>query len=251
MKLSSLSIFFPFYNDAGTVERQINYAYEIGGKFTDNLEVIAINGGASKDNTMEVIRQMKTKYPNLVIVDKKDNWEGYAVIKYGLKAATKDWVFYTDGDAQYHLEEDLEALVKKQIETNADVVNGYKMARGDNFIRTFLGKGYAYLSSGLFKLPIRDTDCDFRLIRNRMLKKFSLDAHDASILPELIKKLELVGAKFVEIPVHHYERVYGTSNYTPWMLLREKVIGDIKLYIKMKRMGKEFITQALTESYWS
>ena len=234
-KLTSLSIFFPFYNDAGTVERQIDNAYKTGTMLADNLEVIALHGGNSKDNTFQKITDMKKKYPNLVVVDKSDNWEGYAVIKYALQRATKDWIFYTDGDAQYHLEEDLPALVEKQFETGADVVNGYKKERGDNFMRVFLGDCYARISSWVCKLPIRDTDCDFRLIRRSFLDKITLESHDASILPELVKKLQLAGAKFAEVPVSHYEREYGTSSYTALGLTIEKIVGDTKLFFKMRK----------------
>lgn len=233
-KLKSLSIFFPFYNDAGTVERQIKYAYEVGNCCTHDLEVIAVIGGASEDNTAKKIYKMKRKFPELVIVDKSDNWEGYAVIKYGFKTATKDWVFYTDGDAQYHLEEDLESLVKAQKKTGASVVNGYKVSRQDAALRRFFGGLYARISSFVFELPIRDTDCDFRLIKGSLLKKVTLESHDASILPELIKKLDLLGARFAEVPVNHYQREYGVSNYSAFGLLKEKLSGDIKLYFRMR-----------------
>lgn len=237
-KLSSLTIFFPFYNDAGTVEKQIDAAYKIGKEITDDLEVIAIHGGNSKDDTLKKIENMKKKYPKLVVMDKFDNTEGYAVIKHGFKNATKDWVFYTDGDAQYHLESDLIKLVKKQTETNADAVNGYKTARGDSFVRKYLGIIYAKLSNFIFELPIRDTDCDFRLIRKSSLDKIQLISNDSSILPELVKKLELAGIKFAEIPVSHFNRIYGQSNYTPFTLLKEKLIGDLALYFKLRKMKK-------------
>jgi putative flippase GtrA len=233
-KLSSLSIFFPFYNDEGTVRKQIEQAYEIGKNIADDLEVIAIHGGNSRDNTFSKILEMKKEFPNLIIIDKSDNKEGYAVIKYGFAAATKDWVFYTDGDAQYHLDE-LPLLVEKQFKTNADVVNGYKKNRADGFVRFILGDLYARFSRFIFELPIRDTDCDFRLIRKSALSKIKLVSQNASILGELIKKLEIAGAKFAEVPVSHYARVYGRSNYTPWELLKEKFIGDIKLYFKIKQ----------------
>lgn len=57
--LSSLSIFFPFYNDEGTIEIQIDNAFEIGNKLTDDLEVIALHGGASSDKTWEKILEVK------------------------------------------------------------------------------------------------------------------------------------------------------------------------------------------------
>jgi putative flippase GtrA len=233
-KLSSLSIFFPFFNDEGTVKKQIEEAYKIGKEITENLEVIAIHGGNSKDETFLKIKEMKMKFPDLVIVDKSDNEEGYAVIKYGFAAATKDWIFYTDGDAQYHLDE-LPLLAKRQQETNADVINGYKRNRGDGFLRFILGDVYARFSRFIFELPIKDTDCDFRLMRRSSLLKIKLISRNASVLGEMIKKLEIAGAKFVEIPVSHYPREYGQSNYTPWNLFKEKLIGDFKLYFKIKQ----------------
>ncbi|HEY4505061.1 MAG TPA: glycosyltransferase family 2 protein [Candidatus Paceibacterota bacterium] len=234
-KLTSLSIFFPFYNDEGTVERQITNAYKTGGLLTDDLEVIALHGGNSKDGTFKKILEMKQKYPKLKIVDRKDNTEGYAVIKYAISACTKDWIFYTDGDAQYHIEEDLPTLVTRQIESEADVVNGYKKNRGDSFIRVFLGNVYALLVRILFRMPIRDIDCDFRLIRRKIIGNIRLESGNASILPEMIKKLELVGARFAEVPIAHYEREYGQSSYTPFALLKEKLLGDVGLFLKMRK----------------
>ncbi|MEI6650079.1 MAG: bifunctional glycosyltransferase family 2/GtrA family protein [Candidatus Moraniibacteriota bacterium] len=233
-KLDSLSIFFPFYNDEGTVEKQIEAAYEVGAEVADLVEVIAIHGGNSKDGTFAKIREMKERHPDLVVVDKTDNTEGYAVIKYGFAAATKDWIFYTDGDAQYDMRE-LALLVQRHVDTGADVVNGYKTNRGDGFIRHFLGDMYARFSRYVFELPIRDTDCDFRLIRRECMDKITLLSENASILGEMIKKLEIVGATFVEVPVSHYSREYGISNYTPWGLFKEKLLGDLKLYFVIRK----------------
>lgn len=233
-KLSSLTIFFPFYNDEGTVKRQIEYAFSVGKKLANSLEVIAIHGGRSKDKTLQKIKKMQEKYPSLQCINKIHNTEGYAVIKYGLQQAKKTWIFYTDGDAQYRLEEDLIELVKKQQKTNTDVINGYKKKRSDSLIRVFLGKAYARLSKIIFGLPIRDTDCDFRLMRKKYVKKISLESRDSSILPELIKKLQLAGATFAEVPVSHYPRIYGKSNYNILSLIKEKIIGDFKLFLKMR-----------------
>ena len=239
-KLSSLTIFFPFYNDAGTVEKQIVDAYRFGEDVAEKLEVIAINGGNSKDNTFEEINRMKEMHPDLKVIDKPTNSEGYAVIKYGFKEAAGEWVFYTDGDAQYRLEGDLRSLVDKQFETGADVVNGYKVQRSDSAIRVLLGNIYERFSRFVFEIPIRDTDCDFRLVRKGILDKIDLVSTDASILPELIKKLELVGAKFAEVPVSHYSREYGVSNYTAIQLLKEKLLGDVTLYFKLRKMRSAY-----------
>jgi putative flippase GtrA len=233
-KINSLTIFFPFYNDEGTVLKQIRDAYEYGSKFTDDLEVIALHGGNSRDGTWDAIIAASKIYPNLKIVNKNDNKEGYAVIKHGFYASSKEWVFYTDGDAQYHLD-DLEKLINKLFESNADIINGYKIQRDDNIFRIVGGNIYATFSTFIFDLPIRDTDCDFRLMKKSFIDKITFNSTDASILPEMIKKLELEGARFVEVPVNHYKRIYGESNYTTWMLFKEKLMGDITLYFKLRK----------------
>lgn len=74
-KLSSLTMFTPFYNDAGTVSATIESCYKYGQMVTDDLEVIALHGGNSKDTTHEEIIKMRDKYPSLRIIDKRDNWE--------------------------------------------------------------------------------------------------------------------------------------------------------------------------------
>lgn len=237
-KLSSLTIFFPFYNDAGTVGQAIADAYRFGREVTNDLEVIAIHGGPSKDNTPQEIQSAQKTYPQLVILEKSDNQEGYAVIKHGFKKAKKEWVFYTDGDLQYHLDE-LAKLVLAQQKKGVDIVNGYKKQRADNFLRVFLGSAYRRVSVLLFRLPIRDTDCDFRLIRRSSLTKIALQSKDSSVLPELIKKLQLSGAKFAEIPVKHYPRVYGKSNYTFWRIVIEKMKGDFRLWCRLRQFKKD------------
>lgn len=232
--LPSLTIFFPFFNDAGTVYQLITQAYFFGGQISADVEVIAIHGGASKDHTFDEILKAKAKHPDLVVLDHSDNKDGYGVIRHGFQAATKEWVFYTDGDAQYQLG-DLQKLVEDAKETGADVINGFKIQRRDQWLRVLLGKGYQFFCRFFFRLPIRDIDCDFRLMRRKFLQDIPFKGGGASILPELILNLQRRGAKFSEVPVSHYSRVYGRSNYSATKLFLEKLFGDFRLYRRWKK----------------
>lgn len=225
-KLPSLTMFFPFHNDEGTVERMIRDAYKYGKKLTRDLEVIALYGGNSKDHTLDRILEMKKKFPSLIVINRSDNKEGYAVIKEGFKNATKDWVFYTDGDAQYHAN-DLRKLVQKQFQTNADVVNGFKLKRHDNIDRIILGGIYRKLCKTLLHLPIRDCHCDYRLMRTTLIQKIHLTEQGAAVLPEMVVKLSKTTHAFKEVGIHHYRRVYGKSNYSSFQLTFESLKGLI------------------------
>jgi glycosyltransferase involved in cell wall biosynthesis len=227
---NSLSIFMPFYNDAGTVEFMIDAAYHYGGQLTTDLEVIAVNDG-SIDHTLEVLINLQTRYPLLKIVNhEKNRGYGGALIS-GFNHSTKDWVFYTDGDAQYHLD-DLKPLWN--VKNNFDVVNGYKIARSDNFIRKAVGASYALALKFIFNTPINDIDCDYRLMRGNLLRSLNLICTSGAITVELIKKLQQKGAKFSQVGVRHYSRIYGSSTFFTSTNIIKTFKDELKLLREFK-----------------
>jgi glycosyltransferase involved in cell wall biosynthesis len=226
----SLSIFMPFYNDAGTVDYMISQAYLYGQRLTTDLEVVAINDG-STDDTLQELERLKATYPDLKIITHQNN-KGYggALIS-GIENATKNWVFYTDGDAQYHLD-DLEALWPAK--NGYDVVNGYKISRSDKKFRKLAGFLYSSFIRRIFKTPINDIDCDYRLMNGDMLRSLDLSCNSGAITIELIKKLQLKGAKFTEVPVHHYNRTYGKSAFFTIANILKTFNDELKLINKLK-----------------
>jgi hypothetical protein len=65
----------------------------------------------------------------------------------------------------------------------------------------------------VYRLPIRDIDCDFRLIRRDVLKRVTLRSQSGAICLELITKLRDQGARFSEMGVHHFPRQFGQSQF--------------------------------------
>jgi glycosyltransferase involved in cell wall biosynthesis len=231
---NSLSIFIPFYNDAGTVEYMISAAYHFGSSLTADLEVIAINDG-SVDHTLEELKRMQDKYPYLIIIEHNEN-KGYGgALIAGINRTTKSWVFYTDGDAQYHLDE-LKGLWK--VRNGKDIVNGYKLSRSDNKFRQMVGVAYSWLLKQIFKTPITDIDCDYRLIKGDLLRTLNLTYTSGAITIELIKKLQLKNAKFIEMGVHHYKRMYGQSAFFTPPNIFKTFIDEYKLLKELKNEHK-------------
>jgi hypothetical protein len=60
------------------------------------------------------------------------------------------------------------------------------------------------LLRGLFQLPVRDIDCEFKLIRRAVLQRFELQGSEALIGAELVIRCRAEGARFTEIGVHHH-----------------------------------------------
>jgi glycosyltransferase involved in cell wall biosynthesis len=206
----SLSVFFPAYNDGGTIASMVITAVQVCRRITDDFEVIVVNDG-SQDYTAEVLSELQHIYPQLrVIHHQRNRGYGGALIS-GFTAATKDLVFYTDGDAQYDVRE--LPLLLERLGPDIDIVNGYKISRSDPWYRTVIGKLYHWIVKLAFGLRIRDVDCDYRLIRRGVLQAISLKSTTGTICVELVKKIQDAGFRFAEVPVHHYHRAYGKSQF--------------------------------------
>lgn len=210
MRLSSVSVFFPCYNDAPTIGGLVEVAELALRQITDDYEIIVVND-CSTDNSAEVLTALQKTRPYLRVVEHASN-RGYGgALGSGFRSAVKDYVFYTDGDAQYDPSELV--ILAQSMRPGVDVVNGYKISRQDPWYRQMVGSLYQHVTRRLFDFPIRDVDCDFRLLRRSVFDKMTLESSDGAICIELVRKLRDSGFRMTEVPVHHYARAYGTSQF--------------------------------------
>ncbi len=206
----SLSIFFPAYNDAGTIASLVITAFQTASKLTPNYEIIVVNDGSS-DATGSILDELTRVYPQLKIVTHPTN-RGYGgALRSGFSTASKDAIFYTDGDGQYDPSE-LELLWPKML-ARVDLVNGYKISRSDPWHRIVIGRIYHHTVRIMFGLRVRDVDCDFRLMRRSIFDRVRLEKNSGVICLEMMKKIQDAGFTIVEAPVHHYHRSHGTSQF--------------------------------------
>ncbi|GIX44826.1 MAG: glycosyltransferase family 2 protein [Candidatus Hydrogenedentota bacterium] len=227
-KIHSLSIFFPCYNDAGTIASMVILANRVAREFTEDYEIIVVDDG-SRDGSREVLDELQSILPDRIKLVLHDKNRGYGgALRSGFATASKEWVFYTDGDAQYDPRE-LRELIKK-VSEEVDVVQGYKIKRHDPWYRILIGELYRLSMKVLFSLKIRDVDCDFRLIRRSVLQKFHLTQDSGVICLELVKKLHMAGARFTEVGVTHHFRAYGHSQFFNFGRIARVGIGVLKLW---------------------
>jgi len=211
MTLSSLTMFFPCYNDGGTIATMIIRAMQVAPTVTQDFEVLVINDG-SEDDSAEILAEMQRIYPQRLRVVSEALASGYGgVLRKGFALAAKDWIFYTDGDAQYNPRQ--LALLAEQVTERVDIVNGYKIKRRDPLHRIWIGLAYQYFVKLVFGLKIRDVDCDFRLMRRAIFDVVRLESHSGTITFEMVKKIQDSGFAFAEVPVEHHYRQYGVSQF--------------------------------------
>lgn len=209
-KIYSISVFFPCYNDQKSIRRLVDDAFLTLRKITPDHEVIVIDDG-STDRSRVVLKNLAKKYRKLKLVFHEKNLGYGGALRSGFKTASKELIFYTDGDGQYDVKE--LPILLSLMTNDVDFVNGIKMSRHDPTYRIFLGNLYSFIARWLFFFPPYDVDCDFRLIRKSVLDKLSLNSNSGSICIELVKKAQRRGARFRQVSIHHYERRFGKSQF--------------------------------------
>jgi glycosyltransferase involved in cell wall biosynthesis len=211
MKLSSLTIFFPCYNDGGTIATMIIRGLQVAPTVADDFEILVINDGSQDDSAL-ILEEMARLYPGQIRLIHESRPSGYGgVLRKGFSSARKEWIFYTDGDAQYDPRE-LNVLTE-HLYPGVDMVNGYKIKRHDPIHRVWIGMAYQYFVKFAFGLVIRDVDCDYRLLKRSIFDVVMLESRSGTITFEMVKKIQDAGFKIAEAPVHHYYRQYGVSQF--------------------------------------
>lgn len=231
----SISVFFPCFNDVFTIEKLIDDAYAVLRDIAKDYEVIVVDDGSS-DGSRQLLTKLSQKYKKLKLVFHEKN-QGYGgALKSGFDAASKDLVFYTDGDGQYDVKE-LPILLILMTE-DVNFINGVKMSRQDPNYRIIIGNIYSLIARWMFWLPVYDVDCDFRLIRKSLVQKVILKNNSGAICIEMVKEAQRAGAKFRQVSVHHYSRQWGQSQFFRFNRLFPTFREVILLWLKLMIVDK-------------
>jgi glycosyltransferase involved in cell wall biosynthesis len=230
-----ISVFFPAYNDEASIAGLVCDALEVLPGLTDDFEVIIVDDG-STDGTPRVLDELAREDARLKVVRHEAN-RGYgAALRTGFASATKELVFYTDGDGQYDVRE--LTRLRPLLGEGVDIVNGYKVQRADGWQRKALGAAYNGLAHLLFSIPIRDVDCDFRLVRRRAVERVELVSSSGSICVELVHKLHRSGCVFAEVPVGHRPRAHGRSQFFTPRRVGRTALDLLSLWLRVAAPGR-------------
>jgi glycosyltransferase involved in cell wall biosynthesis len=204
----SISVFFPCYNEQENVGRTVEKALEVMQQLNADFEVIIVDDG-SFDGTGRIADEIAGRDGRVKVVHHPRNLGYGAALQSGFKAATKELVFYTDGDGQFDIKEmpPLLALMEQY-----DIVSCYRLNRRDPIIRKINGWCWTWLVCLMFGLKIRDIDCAFKLYKREIFDKIELSSAGALIDAEILARATRKGYRITQKGVHHYPRTAGAQS---------------------------------------
>lgn len=232
--INELSVFFPCYNEEKNIENTVSKAIPILNQTAQKWEIILINDG-SKDNTGQVLLKIQKKYPQQIKIITHNPNRGYgAALKSGLYNSQYQWITFTDSDGQFDFSE-ITSLIKKQHQTQADIVIGYYLSRKVSKTTIITSKIWELIVFVLFGLKVTDIDCGFKLINKKVVDTIpKLEAErGAFISSEFLIKAKKAGFKIVEIGVHHYPRTEGKATGRSLKVILKSFSDLFRLWFKI------------------
>jgi glycosyltransferase involved in cell wall biosynthesis len=201
----SISVFFPCYNEQDNVERTVQKALTVLESLKVDFELIIVDDG-SRDDTAKIADEIAAGNDSVNVVHHHDNLGYGAALKSGFKAATKELVFYTDGDGQFDIDEMPPLLPLME---QFDIVSCFRLNRQDPLLRKLNGWAWTKLVCLLFGMKIRDIDCAFKLYKTEIFDNIELSSDGALIDAEILARAVRKGFSVTQKGVHHYPRTAG------------------------------------------
>lgn len=204
--MTSISAVLPAYNEEALIGQTATAVAEVLAEFADEYEVIVVNDG-SRDRTRAVVDEVASRNPCVRCITHDVN-RGYGeALKTGFSAATKEFIFLTDGDRQF----DVRELSRFMLElARADLVIGYRNPRRDPLVRLVYAWGWRLVVTMLFGYVARDIDCAFKLFSRDVWRRIRVHSGGATFSAEFLAKARRCGYRFVELAVTHYPRTAGS-----------------------------------------
>jgi len=202
-----ISFVIPAYNERESIPGMLNSCLETARSLSTDFEIIVVDDG-STDGTSEAVSLVQAQNTEVVLIRHGRNMGIAQATRDGFAAARYAHVFYTDADAQFD-PGDIRTLLPYA--DKYDFVVGYRVRRADPFHRKFNAWLYNLCLRILFRIPLRDIDCAFKLIKTDSLQSLKANSRSAFYFAELVNEAARAGMTFYEVPVNHYPRQHGVQ----------------------------------------
>ncbi|MBZ0189623.1 MAG: glycosyltransferase family 2 protein [Candidatus Obscuribacterales bacterium] len=202
VRLSSVSLIIPAYNDEETIGRLLRDADRLLPEVCQSYEIIVCNDG-SRDGTLDVIKAEAALNENIQVINHPTN-KGYgATIRELYLAGRNDYIFSLPGDYQYAPKELL--TMARGLDEN-DFVIGWRVNRNDPLRRKLQSIVYNMMLRIVYGNKHKDVN-SIKLFRRQILETIELRSQSPFVDAELCIRSSKAGFKVIEIPIEHLPRL--------------------------------------------
>ena len=228
--LKSVSILFPLYKDKKTVKKMILKSVKLLKKMKKKGEIIIVDDGCP-ERSGHYAKIISKKIKNVKVIFHKKNMGYGAAIKTGLKNCKNEWIFQTDGDAEYDVNDLLKLIKKTKV---SDLVVTYRLKKKYKTSRIVISWIYNVILRILFHTKYKDISTGSRLINKKILKKINLISNSPFLGAELAIKSKYKGFKVSEVGIHTYPRTFGSGSSVSFKNILLTIKEMLILFIKIK-----------------
>ncbi|TDL99267.1 MAG: glycosyltransferase [Flavobacteriaceae bacterium] len=203
-----VSLVIPLYNEAESLPELMERIHQSLSLYT--FKVIFIDDG-SHDNSWEVIKDLKSKYPQITAVRFAQNFGKSAALSEGFSLASGNYVVTLDADLQ-DFPEEIPAMLNKIKEEDLDLLSGWKQQRKDPvFTKNIPSKLFNSVARRASGLDLHDFNCGLKVMKISLAKDLKLHSDMHRYIPVLASKMGY--KKIQEKKVKHTARQYGKSKF--------------------------------------
>ena len=218
MKNKELIVVTPVYNEQEVITTVIKKWTKALSELAIDYELRVYNDG-SKDNTLQVLRDLEPNYPNLKIIDKSNSGHGPTILKGYKESLNADWIFQIDSD------DEIDVTYFPELWNNReqyDFLIGKRMNRNTPAIRKLISFISRLTISILYGSRVYDVNCPYRLMRTDAVKDFIIKIPDYTLTPNLIiaGMTSRTNLRVFQTEVRFKFRTTGEVSIKRWKLIK-------------------------------
>lgn len=217
-----LSIIIPVFNEQDYIEETIKKVLEFDS-ISAKKEIIVINDGSS-DDTGKILKKLKEKNREIIVLENKVNAGKGAAVKLGLLKSRGDIVIIQDADLEYS-PDNYPQLIEPFLKHKADVVYGSRFISNQPrrilYYWHYLGNLIlTNLSNMLTNLNLTDMETGYKAFRGGLIRQIGpkLQSTRFGFEPEVTARLSKInGIKIYEVGISYWGRTYEEGKKIGWV----------------------------------
>ena len=222
-----VSVVIPAYNESA---RLPTYLGEVRSYLTSvfgaRYEVIIVDDG-SRDGTAHLLEAWGADWPQLRALRHPTNRGKGAAVRTGVLAARGEVILFADADGSTPIGE--EVKLRTELAAGADLAVGSRLLPSAGTVvsrplhRGLAGRLFALLAWAVLRLPVRDTQCGFKMFRREAGRRLFLACDEPGYLFDLhiLALARRYRLRTAEVAVHWEDRPGSKVDLLrdPWRML--------------------------------